>query len=115
MLLVYFFKLLIAHAFTDFSLQSEMMNKYKAIVTDEEKFVVANWIHWLLAHSLVNAGGVWLVTGNYIYGFIEFIVHFFVDLMKVKNVISPDVDQIIHIFTKVGIVLLFHYNIFMVN
>ena len=89
-LFVLFLKLLVAHAICDYVLQTEWMvqEKYKCL-------------HPLVAHALIQAGGVFLVLGP-IFAAIEFVLHFTIDLFKIKKCISAAEDQALHYVTKVG-------------
>jgi hypothetical protein len=59
------------------------------------------WIHALTAHSFIQAGAVWLITGSGALAFVEFIIHWFIDFIRCDNWISFSTDQLIHYFCKV--------------
>lgn len=103
---VVFFALLIGHAVADFPLQGEFLARAKNRHSDLSdvfgKIPVPKhlWCHALTAHSLVHAGTVWLITGSVALGVTECVVHWWVDLAKCEQRTSFDVDQLLHVLTK---------------
>jgi hypothetical protein len=100
------FKLLIAHALADFSLQSDSMAKGKNrhnIVTPPcgQKYIPC-WPYWLTAHALIHGGSVWLITGNVWLGLIEVIAHWTIDFIKCENKTNPHQDQAMHLLCKIA-------------
>ena len=110
---VIFFALLISHAVGDFALQSRFIAIAKNRGADlSELFPDGGskgvWWNTLLAHSLIHAGGVWLVTGYVVLAFAELILHFLIDYAKSANLISFSLDQTLHRVCKlIYAVLLF--------
>ena len=96
-----FWLLLIAHAFTDYVWQTEQMGWRKdplASVPETEKY--GPWWWHMTAHSLINAGGVFVVTWRFPLSVGEFVVHSLTDYSKCHGWISTNVDQIIHLLSK---------------
>ena len=60
-----------------------------------------NWIHCLVAHSLIHAGFVWLITGCAVLGAVEFVLHALLDGLKCEGRISFHMDQLFHVGCKV--------------
>jgi len=60
--------------------------------------------HPLVAHALIQAGGVGLVVGL-VPALIEAVLHYTVDKMKICGAISVNQDQWIHYVSKVGYLL----------
>ena len=63
------------------------------------------WYYWLLAHSLVHGGAVFLVTGSVALGLIETGLHTIIDFSKCEGWINVHVDQGLHIACKLVYVL----------
>jgi hypothetical protein len=93
-----FFLLLFGHALADYPLQGDYLSQSK----NPNNPLGANgiWIHSLIAHSIIHGGTVFLITGSFILGLAETVIHGFTDLAKVKGKISYHTDQFIHIATK---------------
>ena len=111
--LIVFFALAIGHAFADFAWQSEFMatNKNRHLVpkdTDTGR-PSSMWLHVLTAHCLVHAGTVWLILGDlkqaWIFALAEFILHWFIDLVKCDGKTDFNQDQGLHYLCKAGYVI----------
>jgi len=106
MIFLIFFKLLIGHALTDFSLQGDVMAKGKnrhnipAHIPPGQKLMPC-WFYWLTAHALISAGAVWVITGFWWLAVGELVVHWIADFLKCDNVTNPNSDQAIHLLSKV--------------
>ena len=102
---VVFFALLISHAIGDFALQGNFLSQAKNRNANLEAFFPNGtprglWFNALLAHALIHAGGVWLVTGLAMFAFIELLVHFLIDYIKCEGWISFSMDQSLHRLCK---------------
>ncbi len=100
-----FFQLLVGHVVGDYVLQSSIMAKSKS--RHAEIFKTASsrfppWYYWLLAHSLVHGGMVYLITGSLMLGLIETALHSVIDYCKCERWINIHVDQSLHILCKLG-------------
>lgn len=99
------FRLLFAHALTDFGLQPEAMCKGKnrnissGYVPQGQKYV-ACWRYWLSAHALICGGGVYWATGSLTLGIAETILHWMIDFAKCENITNPNQDQAIHLICR---------------
>ena len=97
------YQLLLAHAVTDFAMQSKEMSAGKrgnGEVPPGVKSVVV-WPFWLVAHAAVNATGVYLVTGSIICSMLELVFHTVLDRNKCLNNTTAYQDQLGHLSTKV--------------
>lgn len=65
---------------------------------------VTLWFHYLTGHAWVHGLGVALVL-NPILGFAEVIAHWLIDFAKCENWTNPHQDQILHILTKIILVI----------
>lgn len=95
MILLYLFA---AHALADFPLQGDFLTKGK------NRFNPLPGVPWywcMMAHCLIHAGAVTLITGKWWLGVAEFMVHFVVDDLKCGGHTTFDEDQHIHYFCKV--------------
>lgn len=89
------FWLLVAHALCDFPLQGDYLSRTKNAVTGP-----AEWPISLAAHSLIQGGGVALVTGSVGLGLAEAVAHAVIDHLKCSNRFSYTVDQTLHVVCK---------------
>ncbi|HSJ02807.1 MAG TPA: DUF3307 domain-containing protein [Verrucomicrobium sp.] len=93
------FALLIGHAIADYPLQGEYLALHKnrhyrgAGMSAQPQGL---WLHCLLAHCLIHAGFVWLITGRVIFGVAELVLHFVLDAAKCERKINFHSDQILH-------------------
>lgn len=103
---ILFFAFAIVHAVGDFALQSNFVSRSKVPRADLSDFFGSHsapphlWIHSLTAHALIHGGGVWLVSGSPIFGIVEFVVHWVIDLLKGLGLIGFHFDQILHLLCK---------------
>ncbi len=88
--------LLCGHALADYALQSEWMIREKNRRYSQD----GHWWWVLIAHSLINGFFVFVITQSTILGLVETVVHGITDLLKCEDVISPNVDQSIHLISK---------------
>lgn len=92
-----FFALAVVHALADFPLQGDFIARQK---TRSSSSGGSEWITCLIAHSLIHAGGVWLVTGSMVLGLVEFLLHALIDIGKGENKFGLITDQILHMTCK---------------
>jgi hypothetical protein len=98
-------RLLIAHAVTDYALQSLFMAEHKAPGSPRvDGEAVWPWI--LAAHALINAGGVLLVTGSPGLSALEAVLHGLIDYGKGRRAYGFHADQALHLATKILIAAL---------
>lgn len=97
--LAIFFALAVVHALADFPLQGSYLanQKSRQSATSRDEWIVA-----LSAHSLIHAGGVWLVTGSMALGAIELALHALIDLGKGERKYGLITDQLLHLACKVA-------------
>lgn len=101
------FLLLIGHAFADFGLQTEWIannkNRHNIPKGYNPKLhgkLQTIWPYVLSSHALIHAGFVYLITGNIIYAYMEFIFHWIIDFGKCEKWYGIHTDQALHILTK---------------
>ena len=99
------FALAISHALCDFPLQGRFIAIAKNRHADLSEFFGDSppkhlWVHALSAHSLIHAGGVWLVSGSLTLGFLEFVLHWLIDFGKNEDLTSFHTDQLLHYLCK---------------
>ena len=110
--LVLFFAFCIGHSIADFPLQGEFLargkNRHLPLpeLADGDKPPKYVWIYCLTAHSLIHGGVVWLITGSVLMGLIETVVHWIIDALKSEGKYGFEVDQLLHVATKVVYVAL---------
>ena len=97
-----FFAFAIAHALADFPLQGDYLARMKV---REQASKTSEWVISLTAHSLVQAGGVWIVSGSVLLGVTELVLHWLIDLGKGEGKFGYVTDQVLHIACKVAYVI----------
>ena len=110
-----FFALLISHAIGDFALQGSFLSRAKNRHNDLSDYFPEGtppslWWNALLAHALIHAGGVWLVSGLVVLAFIELVLHTLIDYAKCEEWISFAVDQTLHRLCKLLYAVLLFLN-----
>lgn len=97
-----FFAFAIAHALADFPLQGDYLARMKR---RDQAGNLSEWIISLTAHSLVQAGGVWIVSGSAILGATELCLHWLIDLGKGEGKFGYLTDQLLHLACKLVYVI----------
>jgi hypothetical protein len=97
-----FAALAIVHFIGDFPLQGDYLarNKVRSNAGNTPEWLIA-----LCAHSAIQAGGVWLVTGLPAFALAEFFLHGAIDLAKGEGRFGLVTDQLLHLTCKVCYVL----------
>jgi hypothetical protein len=63
------------------------------------------WYQALMAHSAIQGGMVWYLTGSLALGVVEWAMHMQIDYLKSEGRISFNIDQALHIGCKVAYVV----------
>ena len=87
------------HAVCDYALQGQFMSDAK---NHRKPILGVPWYQALIAHSLIHAGMVALITGSFTIGMCEFTVHLATDWCKCEGKLSYNQDQGIHYACKVA-------------
>lgn len=92
------FYLLAAHALADYPLQGDFLSRAK-----NHKLPVPGvpWPIALGAHALIHGGAVALVTGSFVLGLAETVIHMGIDWLKCDGRTSLMTDQVLHVVCKV--------------
>ena len=102
-----FFALLIAHALFDYPLQGDFLSRNKnRHYKDENNNVKGLWIHCLTSHSILHAGSIWLITGSFIIGIMEFVLHWIIDFLKCEGITNFHTDQFLHVLCRILYVII---------
>ena len=102
-----FFALLIAHALFDYPLQGDFLSRNKnRHYKDENNNVKGLWIHCLTSHSILHAGSVWLITGSFVIGIMEFALHWVIDFLKCEGITNFHADQFLHVLCRILYVII---------
>lgn len=101
-MMILFLKLAIGHFLADYPLQGDFLAAAK---NHRKPIPGVPWYQALAAHSAIQAGMVWYLTGSLALGCVEFAAHAFTDYMKSDGRISFNVDQILHLVCKVAYVI----------
>ena len=102
-----FFALLIAHALFDYPLQGDFLSRNKnRHYKDEINNVKGLWIHCLTSHSILHAGSIWLITGSFIIGIMEFVLHWIIDFLKCEGITNFHTDQFLHVLCRILYVII---------
>lgn len=111
------FALFIGHSLGDYPLQgaflSSTKNRYadSSIFFGESEIPRGLWIHALTAHSLIQSGMVWIITGSAFLGLLEFVLHWITDFFRCEGRIGFNTDQFIHFGCKILIAIIFFSEI----
>jgi hypothetical protein len=101
--LALFFAFAISHALADFPLQGDYLARTKQ---RRQAANVPEWLIALTAHSLIHAGGVWLISGSVLLATVELVLHWLIDLGKGEGYYGYVADQALHLGCKVAYVIL---------
>lgn len=102
-----FFAFLVVHTLADFPLQGDYLAREKVRKSATCK---TDWLVALSAHSIIHAGGVWLLTGSLALGVAEFFLHWLIDLAKGEGKFGLVVDQSLHMLCKLVYVIILSYS-----
>ena len=91
------------HALADFPLQGDYIAKQKARRQADSLSV---WIVALSAHCVIQAGGVWLISGSLAYFAAELVTHALIDVCKGEGKFGLIADQSLHLGCKLIYALL---------
>lgn len=105
--LALFFAFAIAHAIADFPLQGEFLAIQKTRRTANDRSI---WVVALTAHCLIQAGGVWLVSGSLAFAATELVLHGLIDLGKGEQRFGIVTDQALHLLCKVVYALILTHS-----
>ena len=94
------------HALCDFPAQGDYLAKGK---NPFDPLPGTPWYQCLLAHCLIHAGMVTLITGSFFLGLAEFCLHWYVDYCKCEGTLSFDEDQAMHYLCKIAWAILAVY------
>jgi hypothetical protein len=97
----------VVHALADFPLQGDYIAKQKSRA-QADSFSV--WVIALAAHSVIHAGGVWLVSGSLAFGIAELGAHALIDAYKGEGRFGIVADQSLHLACKVVYALLLTFG-----
>lgn len=99
--------LIMGHMLGDYPLQGAFLASCKNRNTDSSIFFGSStvpeglWIHALTAHSLIQAGIVWIITGSLAVTMVELVIHWITDFVRCEEWISFNMDQAIHVGCKI--------------
>jgi len=97
------FLLVAAHALCDFALQPEAMGLGKSRRRNPGESRGPGfppWYAWLSAHATIHGGAVAVVTGTWVFGVVETVLHATIDHLKCEDRLSFDQDQLLHLACK---------------
>jgi len=100
--LALFAAFVVVHALADFPIQGDYLARQKSRKSADSN---SEWIVALLAHCIIQAGGVWLISGSLAIGCIELALHSLIDLVKGERKFSILIDQLLHLSCKLGYAL----------
>ena len=103
------FLLFAGHALMDYPLQGEFLssckNRHLLYKLQDPSRPREIWPICMTAHCLIQAATVWVITGCFILGCIEFVLHWIIDYAKCENWTSLNQDQLLHCACKVAYVV----------
>jgi len=102
-----FFLLVFGHCIADTSLQTDSMARGKSRHNPIDPNKVPKgqkpmklWYMHLSHHSMVHGGIVYLLTGSFLFFYLEIISHWIIDFFKCESKYSPIEDQLLHLSMK---------------
>jgi len=103
-LLEILWKLGLAHAITDIVMQDgKLTNMGRNKIRGQHP----HWFYWLIAHGLIQGGGVYWATGLPLLGLAESVAHTVIDFGKCEHYYGVHVDQGLHLLCKIVWALIF--------
>ena len=93
------FWLLVGHALADYPLQGDFLSKAK---NGWNPIPGIDWRIAMAAHCAIHAGVVMLVTHNLTFALFEFVLHYWIDVLKCCGITNFRQDQLLHVFCKIG-------------
>ena len=103
------FLLFVGHALMDYPLQGEFLstckNRHLLYKLQDPARPVQIWPWCMTAHCLIHAAAVWAITGCFILGSIEFVLHWLIDFAKCENKTTFTQDQALHFICKIAYVI----------
>jgi len=102
-MLAMLFILLVGHALADYPLQGDFLARGK---NHKNPIAGVQFYHCLGAHALIHGGMVYLLTGSFLLGVLETVIHAAIDYGKSDGWYGLNVDQALHVACKVVWVLL---------
>lgn len=91
----------VMHALADFPLQGSYLARQKFRRLADSR---SDWLVALSAHCVIQAGGVWLVSGSLALGIVELVLHGLIDLAKGEDKFGLATDQLLHVACKLAYV-----------
>jgi hypothetical protein len=99
-----FFALVIGHSVADFPLQGEFLaigkNRRILMRLKDPTRPPEMWVFCMAAHCLVHAGSVWLISGSVVWGVVELVLHWGLDVAKCNGRTNFAFDQMAHVACK---------------
>lgn len=101
--LALFAALLVIHVLADFPLQGDYLARQKSRKGAGSR---SEWVIALIAHCVIHAGGVWLISGSLAFAAAELVLHGLIDLGKGEDKYGMATDQVLHLICKLAYALL---------
>jgi len=95
--LALFAAFVVVHAVADFPLQGDYLSRQKSRLKADNP---SDWIVALIAHCVIQAGGVWLISGSLAVAMVELVLHVFIDVSKGEGKFGIVTDQLLHLLCK---------------
>lgn len=89
--------LIVAHFLCDYPLQGDFLARGK---NHKNPIPGVPWWQCMIAHAAIQGGAVGVITGSFLCGLAEFIMHFATDVTKSQGLISFNQDQLCHVVHK---------------
>lgn len=103
------FLLFAVHALMDYPLQGAFLstckNRHLLKSLQDPTRPLEIWPICMTAHCLIHGAAVWAVTGCFIVGVVEFVLHWLIDFAKCENLTTLNQDQALHCICKVAYVV----------
>lgn len=95
--------MIVGHFIADYPLQGDFLAKAK---NHTNPIPGVPWYQALAAHAIIHGGFVGIITGIWWLGLFEAIIHAVIDYYKCSGCLSYNLDQLLHLYCKIGWALL---------
>lgn len=97
------------HALADYPLQGEFLsvckNRHLLHKLQDPSRPRSIWPWCLTSHALLHAVMVWVITGCFVVGLVELVLHWIIDFIKCENWTNFHQDQTLHLICKIAYVI----------
>lgn len=97
--------LIVWHYLADFPLQGDFLSAAKN--RHSTPYPDVPWQYAMLAHCLIHASGVWVITDSILLAVVEGAVHYVIDTYRCNRRYSFVTDQVLHLLCKWALFIMY--------